>query len=145
MPRAPPDSREAEWNKRARPGPTTQRRRAFPQPAGTEIRVPYWYAVKGDEVAAIPLIGQTATGRRNGQLREAIYFRVTDAAGVPIEGALPEVEPLEGGGRVLGISSLDAQSPGLFAASVRLGPAAGMNTFRVEAGEKTLMVSITGE
>lgn len=112
---------------------------------GSEIRVPYWYAVKGGEVAAIPLIGQTDSGRRNGQLREAIYFRVTDAAGVPMEGALPEVEAAEGGGRVLGITSLDAESPGLFAASVRLGPVAGVNTFRVKAGEKTLTVSITGE
>jgi hypothetical protein len=112
---------------------------------GTEIRIPYWYAVKGREVAAIPLIGQTETGRRNGQLREAIYFRVTDAAGVPIDGAQPDAEALEGGGMVVGVSSLDAESPGLFAASVRLGPAAGANTFRVKAGEKTLAVSIAGQ
>ena len=67
--------------------------------ATTEIRVPYWYAVKGGEAAAIPLLAQTASGRRNGQLRNAIYFRVTDAAGA---------------GAVIRIASLASKSPELF-------------------------------
>jgi len=112
---------------------------------GADIRIPYWYAVKGRDVAAIPLIGLTATGRPTAQLREAIYFRITDAAGIPLSGILPEVEAIEGGGRVTRVNSLDAESPGLFAASVRLGPEAGVNTFLVKAGDRTLRVRITGE
>ncbi|MFN0104451.1 MAG: hypothetical protein ACKV2U_20485 [Bryobacteraceae bacterium] len=101
--------------------------------------------MKGTEPAAIPLLAQTAAGRGNAQLRNAIYFRVTDAAGVPIAGAQPEVAAVEGGGNVLGINSLDAESPGLFGVTVRLGPGEGVNTFRVKAGEKALDVNITGQ
>jgi hypothetical protein len=111
---------------------------------GTEIRVPYWSAVKGGQAARIPLLGVTASGRRNGTLRNAIYFRVTDAAGVPVEGIVPEIAAVEGGGSVVGIISLDGESPGLFGATVRLGPVPGVNTFRLQAGEKMIAVSITG-
>ena len=51
-------------------------------------------AGEGGEAAAIPLLAQTASGRRNGQLRNAIYFRVTDAAGE---------------GEVIGTASLDSE------------------------------------
>ena len=34
--------------------------------ATTKIRVPYWYAVKGGETAAIPLLARTASGSWNG-------------------------------------------------------------------------------
>ena len=34
--------------------------------ATTEIRVAYWYAVKGGEEAAIPLLARTASGCWNG-------------------------------------------------------------------------------
>jgi hypothetical protein len=113
--------------------------------SGTEIRVPYWFAVPGRAPAAIPLLGLTSTGRRNAQLRNAIYFRVTDSAGVPIAGYQPDVEVVDGGGSVAGVTSLDADSPGLYTATVRLGPVAGANTFRILAGDKTLAVVITGQ
>jgi len=113
--------------------------------AETEIRVPYWYVVKGGEAAAIPLLALTETGRRNGQLRNAFYFRVTDAAGVPVEGIVPDVTAVEGGGSVMSITSLDGESPGLFSATVRLGLIAGTNTFRVKGGERTRDVVITGQ
>ncbi len=110
-----------------------------------ELRVPYWSVVRGTEPAAIPLLGQTASGRRNATLRSAVYFRVTDAAGVPIAGFEPKMEAVEGGGSVESVTSLDGVSPGLFAATVRLGPEAGAQVFRITAGEKTLNVSITAQ
>ena len=75
-------------------------------------------AGEGGEAAAIPLLAQTASGRRNGQLRNAIYFRVTDAAG---EGA------------VIGIASLDAESLGMFGGESALRRLGGSHTFRVRA------------
>lgn len=113
--------------------------------SGSEIRVPYWYVVRGQTPAAIPLISLTASGRRNGTLRDAIYFRVTDASGAPIDGVRPELSVVAGGGSALTITSYDADSPGLFSATVRLGILPGVNTFRVQAGEKSLDVSITGQ
>ena len=35
---------------------------------------------------------------RNGQLANAIRFRVTDAAGLPVAGIVPEISAGEGGG-----------------------------------------------
>ena len=112
--------------------------------SGTEIRVPYWFAVPDKTPAAIPILATTATGRRNGQVRDAIYFRVTDAAGVPISGIKPDVTVQSGNGSVTAISDYDNDSPGLFSATVRLGPVAGANVFRIEAGEKTIDITITG-
>lgn len=112
---------------------------------GTEIRVPYWYVVPGQTPAAIPLISLTASGRRNGLLRDAVYFRVTDAAGVPIAGVRPEVSVISGGGSALTITSYDADSPGLFSATVRLGPVPQVNTFRIQAGEMNVDVKIAGQ
>jgi minor extracellular serine protease Vpr len=111
----------------------------------TEIRVPYWFAARGGAPAAIPLLSQTASGRRNGQLRNAIYFRVTDAAGVPIPNAQPEIEATAGNGTLISITSLDADSPGLFAATVRLGPLAGVDTFRIKVGDASREVHITAQ
>lgn len=113
--------------------------------SGSEIRVPYWFAVTGREAKTIPVLAKSSTGRRNATLRNAIYFRVTDASGVPIADARPEITVLAGGGDAMGITSLDSDSPGLFSAAVRLGPAAGVNTFRLQAGEKTLEFSITAQ
>jgi hypothetical protein len=50
-----------------------------------------------------------------------------------------------GEGRVVGLNRRETLSPGLYSATVRLGPAAGVNTFRIQAGEATREVSITGQ
>lgn len=111
--------------------------------AYTEIRAPYWCAAAAGAPAAIPVLSQTPSGRRNGQLRNAVYFRVTDAEGVPVPNAQPEIEAVAGNGAVISITSLDLESPGLFAASVRLGPLAGVNIFRLKAGDATRELQFT--
>ena len=93
--------------------------------ATTEIRVAYWYAVKGGEAAAIPLLARTASGCWNGELRNSIYFRVTDAAGVPVPGE----------GAVIGIASLNSESSELFGGDSALRRLGGSDTFRVRAGK----------
>ena len=110
---------------------------------GTDIRVPYWFAVPDKTPATIPVLATTATGRRNGQVRDAVYFRVTDASGVPIAGLTPEVTVQSGNGTIVAVNDYDRDSPGLFSVTVRLGPAAGANIFRIQAGEKTLDFTIT--
>jgi minor extracellular serine protease Vpr len=111
---------------------------------GTETRVPYWFAVPDKTPAAIPIIAVTATGRRSGQVRNAFYFRVTDAAGIPIAGIKPAVTVQSGDGALIDLNDYDSDSPGLFSVTVRLGPAAGANVFRIEAGEKMIDITITG-
>lgn len=113
--------------------------------SGATVRVPYWYAVPDSRPATIPLLEQTASGRRGTLLREAFYFRVTDGAGIPLTQIQPEITAIEGGGSINGVFSLDSDSPGLFGATVRLGPAAGTNTFRIQAGDAVLDVHITGQ
>jgi subtilisin family serine protease len=111
---------------------------------GTETRVPYWFAVPDTTPAAIPIIAVTATGRRSGQVRNAFYFRVTDAAGIPIAGIKPVVTVQSGDGDLIDLNDYNTDSPGLFSATVRLGPAVGANVFRIEAGEKMIDITITG-
>ena len=52
--------------------------------SGTEIRVPWWYGVTSDRPARITILSQVNSARRNAVSRDAILFRVTDAAGMPI-------------------------------------------------------------
>jgi len=112
---------------------------------GAELRVPYWYGVPGKTPAAIPLIEVSDAARRGRELNGAIRFRVTDSSGIPIDGVSPEVTVVEGGGSVERVDSGDSNYPGLFSASVRLGPLAGVNTFRIQAGDLRLDVNITGQ
>jgi subtilisin family serine protease len=113
--------------------------------SGTVLRVPYWYGSTSAEPAAIPLISVSAGGRRGGLLRNAVLFRVTDAAGIPIRDVVPEGIVVEGAGSVESITSRDSESPGLFSMTVRLGPAAGLNRFRIRAGTKTLDLTLAGQ
>jgi subtilisin family serine protease len=109
---------------------------------GTEIRVPYWFAVRG-AAAAISLIEADETGRRSGLVPDAFFFRVTDAAGIPLTDTEPEITVVAGEGSVVGVNLPNGRYPGLYSATVRLGPTAGVNTFRIKAGEATRDVNIT--
>ena len=49
-----------------------------------------------------------------------------------------------GDGQVQSVSSLDSDIPGLYSATLRMGPGAGPNVFRIEARDLTSEVTITG-
>lgn len=112
---------------------------------GLASRVPYWYDVASSTPAAISVLSTTSSGRRNGLLRDAILFRVLDSAGVNLTGADPTVTVLAGDGTARNVVSYDWEVPGLFGVTVQLGLAPGVNTFRIQAGETSTTVSISGQ
>lgn len=112
---------------------------------GTELNVPYWYDASTGEPAFIPVLTRVSSGRRGALVRDAVVFRITDAAGVPLITSDIEVSVLSGGGAADTVSSYDSESPGLYGVRVRLGPGAGVNTFRIRAGSAQLDFSVTGQ
>jgi subtilisin family serine protease len=113
--------------------------------SGTVLRVPYWYAVTADAPASITVLDIVSSGRRGSLQRDALLFRVIDAAGVSVASVQPEVTVEAGGGEVLSVFSYDADVPGMFGVDVRLGLDPGRNAFRVKAGEATLLFAVTGQ
>ena len=74
----------------------------------------------------------------------AAIFRVTDEAGLPVEGVAPSVEAVSGGG-VVDTVQVFSNVPFAYSISVRLGPRPGANVFRVQAGEITKEVTVIGQ
>lgn len=109
-----------------------------------EIRVPYWYAVPAGEPAYLTVLNARTEGAAGASLRRAIYLRVTDFTGIPVRGLRPEVSVIQGGGEVTDVSLIDAEIPGVWAVSVRLGPQPGRNEFRIAAGGLSRTVAILG-
>lgn len=112
--------------------------------SGTELRIPYWYAVASGNPAAITILDRVTSARRGSLSRDAILFRVIDSAGVPLTTANPNVVVVSGDGSVQSVNSQDDESPGLYSVNLRLGPATGSNVYRIEAGGVAITVSITG-
>ena len=113
--------------------------------SGKISRVPYWYSVASPNAASITVLAADTTGRAGGRLRQAISFRVLDSSGVNVAGARPEVSVVAGDGSVGLINSEDSFYPGVFDVTLVLGPVRGINTFRIQAGEASVTVNITGE
>jgi hypothetical protein len=111
--------------------------------SGTRINVPYWYAVATVVPAHITILDSTASGRRGSTQRQAVLFRITDISGLNLTGAQPVVTAVSGGGTARGVVSYDSDVPGMFGVDVQLGPVAGANVFRIQAGDVTAEVSIT--
>jgi len=112
---------------------------------GAAIRVPYWYAVRTNEPAHIAILDQVASGRRGSTRRDAVLLRVTESSGVAMIDAPIEVTALSGGGASVDVVSYDSEIPGLYGITVQLGPAAGANVFRIQAGSVSTLVTITGQ
>jgi hypothetical protein len=110
---------------------------------GREIRVPWWYGATYGRPAAIAILDGITSARRNSTSRDAILFRVVDAAGLPVTGSAVQVTTVVGDG-LASVASRDSDVPGLYAAEVRLGPLAGPNVFRIQAGDAVAEVTITG-
>jgi hypothetical protein len=113
--------------------------------SGTEVRVPYWYAVASGKPGAITVLERIESARRGSSQRDAVLFRITDVSGVLLADAQPEVTAVSGGGSVRRVVSHDSSVPGLFGVDVQLGPAAGANVFRIQAGTVAKDVTITGQ
>ncbi|MDZ4798069.1 MAG: S8 family serine peptidase [Bryobacteraceae bacterium] len=112
--------------------------------SGTALRLPWWYAVQSGRAAAITQLDLAESARRGALVRDAVLFRISDAAGLPMTGVDPEVTVVAGDGEVVGISRYDQEIPGMFGLRLRLGPVAGTNTFEVRAGGVTKRFDITG-
>ncbi|MBL8221178.1 MAG: S8 family serine peptidase [Bryobacterales bacterium] len=112
---------------------------------GAAIRVPYWYAVRTNEPANIAILDQVASARRGSMRRDAVLLRVTESSGVAMADASIEVTALSGGGAGVEVVSYDSEIPGLYGITVQLGPTAGANVFRIQAGNVSTLVTITGQ
>lgn len=111
--------------------------------SGAALRLPYWMAVTNREPAGFTVLDQTTQARRFTTVGDAILFRLVDSSGVPLGDADVTVESLDAG-TVLRVDSYDADSPGVYGVTVRLGLLAGPNRFRVRAGGVELVFTVTG-
>jgi hypothetical protein len=57
----------------------------------------------------------------------------------------PQVTTVSGGGTARGVVSYDSDVPGMFGIDVQLGPVAGTNVFRIQAGSVSADVSIIAQ
>jgi len=110
-----------------------------------ESRVPYWYGVSSGTPTRITDLDSTTSARRGVLKKDALLFRITDEAGTPVTSVTPEITVTAGDGTVNKITSYDSEVPGLISVNVRLGAAAGLNTFHVVAGGALADFSITGQ
>jgi minor extracellular serine protease Vpr len=105
--------------------------------------VPYWYAVPdripkylSDLLA--PEVAWPGTAQH-------IYFRVTDLTGLPLASPIPAVRPIGPQGSVVSVISEDAESPGVFHATVLLGDFEGPNIFEIQSGQVKRQITIIGQ
>jgi subtilisin family serine protease len=112
--------------------------------SGTQARIPYWYAVPSAIPARITILESITSGRRRSSQRDAVLFRITDASGLNMADAKPQGISVSGGGLVRQIASHDTDIPGLFGLDVQLGAAAGVNVFRIQVGDISIDVAISG-
>ena len=118
--------------------------------SGIEARVPYWYGVASDVPATITALyvkgfDDSTDYRAGARVTNAIYFRVTDASGIVIANAQPNVTAFSGGGSIISTVSANRDLPGVFVVAVQLGPRRGDNVFRIAVGDiEPLDVVITG-
>ncbi len=112
---------------------------------GLTTRVPYWYSVASPSPASITVLSSSLSGRRNAVVRDAVLFRVLDSSGVNLTGADPTVTVVAGDGVARPVANYDSEIPGLFGLTVQLGPVPAINTFRIQAGEVSITVNVTGQ
>jgi hypothetical protein len=113
-----------------------------PKPPAPEIRVPYWYGVRGTGPESLIVVRRNpSTARPSSTVR--VYFRVHDRAGLPMAGIAPRVAPVSGGGIVRDLRSADSLYPGSWLAEIVTGPFAGPNVFQVEVDGRLFTFQIT--
>jgi minor extracellular serine protease Vpr len=113
--------------------------------SGVQTQIPYWYDVLSDVPARITILSNIGSARRRSVQQDALLFRITDSAGVPITDITPVATVTSGGGIVIGLNNYDSDVPGLYSIDVRLGTVAGTNMFHIQAGDVSIDASITGQ
>ena len=108
------------------------------------IRAPYWHAVASEQPKHLTILWMRSTsGSAGSTVNDAVLFRVTDEAGVPVT-AVPRIEPIAGGGDFAGLRVF-GNWPYAYSASFRLGLRPGLNVFRIQAGDVTREVTVIGQ
>ncbi len=107
------------------------------------LSIPYWHGVSTGAVSGIKITESTAAGKIGQTLWWAAHFRLTDEAGLPIDGAKPTVTVKSGSGTVVDVVSRNSVYPGIYAVHVR--PASGQTVYVINAGGVTREFTVTGE
>jgi minor extracellular serine protease Vpr len=110
--------------------------------SGVESRLPFWYGVPSNIARQITIFDPPTVGRRLSEL--SFLFRSVDSVGIPTT-STPVMTVLAGDGTVIGIDSLDATTPGVYEAQIRLGPNRVDNVFQIQIGDKSTTVTITAQ
>lgn len=113
--------------------------------SGVESRIPYWYGVKSSTAARVTLLYSDQTGSPDEILEDSIVFRLTDASGANIAGGAPKVSVVSGDGKLVDLADYTSVIPGTWSITLQLGPVAGPNVFRIEAGDVKRDVTIMGQ
>jgi minor extracellular serine protease Vpr len=114
--------------------------------SGTVARVPYWYGVASNTPAYLTILDVTGGATAGSVANNAILFLVTDSSGIVISDVAPTVTVSSGGGSLYLLNFLDSfYYPGVWSASLRMGPTAGNNVFVVTAGGLTQTVTIVSQ
>jgi subtilisin family serine protease len=113
--------------------------------SGVDERVPYWYGVGSTTPARITVLSTASNPSAGSTSQDAVLFRVTDASGITVPNVQPTATVVDGGGSVVGVFSLGAASPGVFALSVKLGPSPGTNDFQIRVGNLTQTVTLVSQ
>ncbi|MEZ5354817.1 MAG: S8 family serine peptidase [Bryobacteraceae bacterium] len=103
-----------------------------------DLRVPYWYAVRGSEATSISVIFPVGASARAGR-RLRMYLRLNDASGVSLTDAPPDIT-VEGGFGSVDNVVLDPAHPGTWRVDVTMGTLPGTNTFRIQSGGRATRV-----
>ncbi|SPE28947.1 Peptidase S8 and S53, subtilisin, kexin, sedolisin (fragment) [Candidatus Sulfopaludibacter sp. SbA3] len=105
--------------------------------------VPYWYGVSSGQLGHITVIDAPIFDSAGSQ--DTVFFRVTDAIGIPIPNIQPSVTPVTTGARVSSLTSVDDAYPSVFAFSVRLASQPGINVYQIQEGSLSNTVTIVGQ
>jgi subtilisin family serine protease len=111
--------------------------------SGTVARVPYWYGVASSMPAHLTILYVTSQASAGVVAKDAVLFRITDSSGIDVSGVAPTVTVVSGGGSLYLLNLPDAFNyPGVWSASLQMGPVAGNNVFTIAAGGLTQTVLI---
>jgi hypothetical protein len=112
--------------------------------SGIAAHVPYWYGVPSNDARHITaLYAAPDTASAGAHVGRALIFRVTDEAGLPVAGATPSAEVLQGDGMAT-VQSIDTAVPNAYALGVLLGSLRGPNIYRIRVGNLTKDLVLIG-
>ena len=111
--------------------------------AATPIRVPYWYGVPSGTARHITVIYTEPAGRAGASVSDAILFKVTDAAGLPVDNP-PIQASAAAPALLLSLRSRNSVVPNAWGINLRLGARAGSNVVHIQVGDVSHDVTVVG-